>query len=381
MGQQPAGAPAAAELAYYRWFRYKGGGAITHQPRTRDQALKKKFQLLVLKILQLIFGRRHMNLVDLYFGYRIFFNRPPDPEGWLTHWNFAARPRHSVGWLTEIFLRSQEFQNRLGQQSVYDTVPIQETLVELKNFKLYVDVNDSQIGGLIARRKTWEPHVTKALQSVLAPGQVFLDVGANVGYFTMMAAAIVGPQGKVLAVEPFEHNYRLLQKSMEENGFDNIELFKCAAMDQSQSVTFSLGSRYNSGSFHLGDEGRDYCGTYEVPAHPVDELVGERKVDVVKIDVEGAESFAFSGMQKTIERGRPIIVMEYSQEGLAQVSGVDGEELLRGFEQRGYAMQEVQSFNKKPFTPWSVDQVTQALVKQGTDHIDLILFPAEAAAG
>lgn len=343
--------------------------------------MKKRFQLFVLKIIQLIFGRKHLNLVDLYFGYRIFFNRHPDPGGWITHWNHAARPRHSVGWLTEIFMRSQEFRNRLDQSSVYDSVPIEEALVEMRDFKLYVDVNDSQIGGIIAQRKAWEPHVTKALEEVLQPGQIFLDVGANIGYFTMLAASRLGPQGRVLAVEPFANNYRLLEKSMAANGFDNIELFKCAAMDRSQTMTFSLGSRFNSGSFHFGDDGREFNSTYEVEAHPVDDLVGDRRVDVIKIDVEGAEGFAFAGMPKTIDAGKPIILMEYSKEGLALVSGADGSELLRGFKQRGYAVQEVQSFIRKPFTPWSVEEVDRSLIKHGTDHIDIILFPAERAAG
>lgn len=342
--------------------------------------MKKKFQLLVLKILKLIFGRRHLNLVDLFFAYRIFFNREPDEGGWMAHWPLAARPRHSVGWLTEQFMRSQEFQNKMDLGAVYQTVPIEEALVELKGFKLYVDQNDSQIGRLIIRRKTWEPQVTEAMRSVLKPGQVVLDVGANIGYYTMLAASVVGPQGRVLAVEPFEHNYRLLEMSRDQNGFANIELFKCAAMAKSQSVTFSLGTRFNSGSFHLGDEGGGYCGTYEIQAHPVDELVAGRRVDVIKIDVEGAEGLAFAGMNQTIEQGRPIIIMEYSKDGLANISKMDGAELLHGFVERGYAMQGVQSFNRSPYTPWSMAQVDQALAKKGTDHIDLVLWPAHRAA-
>src|SRR5687768_1033712 len=89
----------------------------------------------------------------------------------------------------------------------------------LGRFRRYVDVKDGLFGGWIAAEGRYEEHLTAALVAALRPGDTFLDLGANMGYFTMLAASLVGPGGRVLAFEPRHDNVALLHLSARENGF------------------------------------------------------------------------------------------------------------------------------------------------------------------
>src|SRR3990172_3951145 len=79
-------------------------------------------------------------------------------------------------------------------------------LVKLKEFRIYVRLDDWAVGARIAVKRSYETHVTAAMRPLLQPGMVVVDVGANIGYYTLLAAARVGPGGKVIAFEPGSEN-------------------------------------------------------------------------------------------------------------------------------------------------------------------------------
>lgn len=191
-------------------------------------------------------------------------------------------------------------------------VPIAGGLAHL----LYVSTADLPLdhahAGLIVRG-TLEPPVQEALRRLLAPGDVFYDVGANIGFFTILGARLVGPQGRVVAFEPVPACARAVGRNIALNRFAHAEIRE-EAVGAAGGRARLLVVREASWS-HLASTGRhaDVRDEIDVTVVSIDELVQAGAIpppDVLKIDTEGAELQAIAGMRATIERHRPAIVCE-----------------------------------------------------------------------
>ena len=181
---------------------------------------------------------------------------------------------------------------------------------------LYVSTADLPLdhahAGLIVRG-TLEPPVQEALRRVLAPGAVFYDVGANIGFFTILGARLVGPRGRVIAFEPVPACARAVARNIELNGFEHAKI-RAEAVG-AQGGTARLLVVGEASWSHLASTGRhaDVREEIDVAVVTIDELVGTDAIpppDVLKIDTEGAELQAIAGMRETIARHRPAIVCE-----------------------------------------------------------------------
>jgi FkbM family methyltransferase len=155
-----------------------------------------------------------------------------------------------------------------------------------------------------------ETPVQVALRRALRPGDVFFDVGANVGFFTILGARLVGPSGKVVAFEPHPANVEALRANVEANAFENVVVVPNA-------VTASSGERLldiRSATLAKLVEDRSEPGAAElVPATSIDDFVSTHAdliPDVLKIDVEGHEVEVLSGMRGTLTQHSPVIVCE-----------------------------------------------------------------------
>ena len=127
--------------------------------------------------------------------------------------------------LVDGFLHSEEFR-RLQEEG------FRPVLVELDTFKMYVRRNDFYVGAVIANTKSYEPYVAAEIERLLKPADVFVDLGANIGYFTLLAATLIGPEGQVHAFEPNRDNCELVKRSIEANGFANIRLYPTAVAER-----------------------------------------------------------------------------------------------------------------------------------------------------
>lgn len=136
----------------------------------------------------------------------------------------------------------------------------------------------------------------------VAKGMVIYDIGANVGYYTTLAAKYAGSNGRVLAFEPVPQNVRMLLDNVSLNGFDNVEVLECALAAHSGVEFFALTGHPNTG--HLDED-----GDFEVPVFALDELIQDKALpfpDLIKIDVEGAEEAVLRGASQTISHQHPI---------------------------------------------------------------------------
>jgi FkbM family methyltransferase len=160
-----------------------------------------------------------------------------------------------------------------------------------------------------------EPEQTAAFVQHLKHGQVFYDIGANVGYYTLLASRIVGRNGLVIAVEPVIRNVIYLQKHLSLNKSRNVRILAAACSNALSTTTFFLGM--NPALGHLsGDQTRAgsvslHPGVTIVPTLTVDSIMlsSQAKPDAIKIDVEGAEFDVLAGAQNTLAEHRPIIFL------------------------------------------------------------------------
>ena len=194
---------------------------------------------------------------------------------------------------------------------------------------LYVSTADLPLdhahAGLIVRG-TLEPPVQEALRRLLAPGDVFYDIGANVGFFTLVGARLVGPQGRVVAFEPVPWCARAVGRNIELNGFEHASIREVAVGYADGSARLLVVGEASWS--HLESTGRhaDVRDEIDVTVESLDGLVGSGAIpppDVMKIDTEGAELQAIAGARETIARHRPAIVCELHDTNAAFVALMD----------------------------------------------------------
>jgi FkbM family methyltransferase len=209
--------------------------------------------------------------------------------------------------------------------------------IDLDGFALWIDVDDPSVSAFIRHEHAWEAHVTRVLTQTLRPGSTFVDVGANVGFHTFLAAATVGSTGTVVAVEPSSENCRLLQLSKVENHADHVSILPFA-LDRTAGVRY-LSAHIGTNAGLIPDAREHLLDGRGTPVYATTlDDIAPPKIDVMKIDVEGAEFRVLEGGHKTIERDKPVIVMEFSCEMTQRTSGVDPGEALQGVLDLGYEL-------------------------------------------
>jgi FkbM family methyltransferase len=340
------------------------GGSLVRLARAAARTAREQNDKVVLALLNVIAGKKRASALDVFFAYRLLLGRAPDGSGFSHHRRRLEQLRLTPEQLIADFAASAEGKSR-GPVSGEASAPVREQRVELDGFSILIDANDLVIGAHLAQHQTWEPDVTRAIRTLLREGDTFVDVGANIGYFTLLAARQVGPRGRVIAVEPAPGNYALLEKSLALNGLKHVEAHRIAAGASAGRARLALPDAANGGSWALVNDARS--GSFEVDVQPLDALLAGRRVQVIKIDVEGAEQQVLAGLQRTLETSRPLLLLEYSGQT----------KMLEALEARGYRAQETARFDGK-LAAQSIADLDRTLARRGDGHLDLVLFPIES---
>ena len=180
---------------------------------------------------------------------------------------------------------------------------------------MVVDGRDISLAPHIIRGAMWEAHMTNLITKVLDPGMTFVDVGANFGWFTLAAARQVGPAGRVIAVEANPDTFDMLATNVEINGFaDRVTTWPKAAWHEAAVLDFHVMRKHKGTSSLRSDVAAWTCALHDdaeriqVEALCLDDMIGERPVHMIKLDVEGAEPQVLRGMRRTMERNRDLCV-------------------------------------------------------------------------
>jgi len=185
----------------------------------------------------------------------------------------------------------------------------------------------------------YEPDVYAAIVHFLKPGDTFIDCGANVGYFSVLAGGLVGSRGQVISIEANPITHRLLERNLKINGFGTA--IHCALTSHPGEtelfVPRSGGDVYSSirkGGLVQGND----VESFRVPGQTLDEvlrLVGVKRLDVVKIDIEGAELDVLLSARRIMREFRPLILCEYSTVTWGAF-GADKDQLLALLDEQNY---------------------------------------------
>ena len=179
-----------------------------------------------------------------------------------------------------------------------------------------------QVDGLTSQTfvlGTYEPYMQEAFVRFVRPGSVVYDVGAHAGYHTVLCALLVGDSGSIISFEPNPANFHSISRQLDLNSLTQVTISPFALSDRcgSQRMDISINSR----------QGRlSASGDLKIETHTCDCLVetqGFKPPDLIKIDVEGHEGQALEGMQRTLERYKPVVLCDYNDSStLDTVSGI-----------------------------------------------------------
>jgi FkbM family methyltransferase len=193
---------------------------------------------------------------------------------------------------------------------------------------------------------TYEGFKRRRYEQLVKPGMVAFDIGAHVGYYTLLSSALVGNSGSVVAFEPLPENIEYLKRHVALNQLENVQIIEAAVTDRDRKMTFNIAPSRSMGYLSEG-------GNLEVEAISLDQFLTRDDVptpQVLKIDVEGAELSVLQGAQNLITTCRPLIFL-----------ATHGDEIHRQCLERlqfwGYSLE--------PLDGVQIDQSSEVLARHG----------------
>lgn len=194
----------------------------------------------------------------------------------------------------------------------------ENTIVKLQSgHEVYLNPFDTGVSHQLYRKGHTQPKVTKYICENVSAGETVVDVGAHIGYFTVLFASLVGDSGTVFSFEPNNQNFDVLTNNIDLNGYAH-RVNECKkAVSNHTGETMLAVEKGNVGASHLVDRA-DSTGRHQIPVEvsTLDAELGTDDtvppVDFVKIDVEGLEDLVILGMQSVIEAHRPEILLEFN---------------------------------------------------------------------
>lgn len=177
------------------------------------------------------------------------------------------------------------------------------------SIKMILNANDTGISQELMRIGSHEPLSTKILMKNLHEEMNVVDIGANLGYFALQEAEVIGPKGLVYAIEPIPQNYLLLKKNIALNGFRNVRVFNLAIGNADGCLDLFLSPASNWASAFKTSLNTNQ--KLSVPSERLDTfLEGRGRVDLIRMDVEGYETNIIDGMEKTLKQKHLMLFIE-----------------------------------------------------------------------
>jgi FkbM family methyltransferase len=220
---------------------------------------------------------------------------------------------------------------------------LKPNLVEINGHKMILDSKDSLF---LSINKVYEPFETALVKNEIKKGDIVLDIGANIGYYTLIFAKIIGDEGKVFAFEPDPDNFLLLKKNVELNGYKNVIFVQKAVSNQTGKVKLYI-SDSNKGDHRIYDPG-DGRHSIEIDAIRLDEFFEDfqGKIDFIKMDIQGAEGGALQGMLSLIKKNQNMkIITEFWPDAL-KLFGTDPAEILKLLIDAGFKLNRINEKKK-----------------------------------
>jgi FkbM family methyltransferase len=221
-----------------------------------------------------------------------------------------------------------------------------ERRIVVNGMPMWVDTRDRVIATHLLGDEVWEPLETAAFLAYAQEGMCVFDVGANIGYYTLLAARAVGPSGRVYAFEPEPHNFELLTRNVAENGFTNVRPVNAAVSNRAGVVRLHLDdANFGAHSFDPGSVRNSSGRSVEAETVQLDDFADEARAFagvLVKVDVQGAEGLVVEGGRRLLALPKVTAFMEFWPEALARAQA-DAARVLADLENLGFRFEDIES--------------------------------------
>jgi FkbM family methyltransferase len=210
--------------------------------------------------------------------------------------------------------------------------------VTVRGFTLHLPAHDSGQSIVDLLYDSYEPETTQFFESFLRPGMTVVDVGSHVGYFTLLSARLVGPEGKVYSFEPHPINFQLLVENVKRNGFRNVVFIRKAVSNKCGKCRLFLtphSSRQHS-IFSNVAQTKVYVEVETVTLDSFFASLGWPNVDLIKLDVEGAEKMVSEGMRELVRRNPRVKVIFELNLGCQKAADVNPRDLFMILSEMGF---------------------------------------------
>ena len=240
--------------------------------------------------------------------------------------------------------------------------------VEIEGEKMYLDEVDAlclSINGI------HEKMLTNLIKKEIHSGDVVLDIGAHIGYYTLQFANLVGPTGKVYAFEPEPKNFELLKKNVQINKHDNVVLIQKIVSDKDGIVEFFISKFDSIGNklFKSNEAG----SSIKIESTTLDEYFKDlkKKIDFIKMDIQGGEGKAILGMKNLLKENKNLkIIQEWWPDALKQ-NNTNPEDHLKFLQHIGYKIYEIDGTIKKDILPITIEQLLEKYPNSLIEDINL----------
>ncbi len=235
--------------------------------------------------------------------------------------------------------------------------------------KMYMD----PFGYLTERFQQYEPYESNLIESLLKPGDTFVDIGASIGWYTLIGAKKVGPSGKVYAFEPDPRSAALLRKNVDANDYKNVTVAEKGISDSTgEHKIFLREEKWGNNSFFdpmsdpetlvlpfvRGNSPEGYSKETKIKTVSLDDYFKDTHIDLMKIDTEGAENLALKGGKGVFSKNKNIIVICEYIPFIMEATGGKGEHerFINGFKELGFSTFDLDEEEKK-LKPVSAEDV------------------------
>ena len=209
-------------------------------------------------------------------------------------------------------------------------------LREIHGSSMYLDADDRGLG-LAMLSGVFEPYETDLFARCIRDSMTVVDVGANIGYYSLLAARRVGNRGRVFAVEPNPVTRQILLQNVALNRYDNIIPINRCVSNRAGQARFHINRKSKGESSMLPPCETDPADVVPVETVTLDDLLPDGTADILKIDIEGAEGLALMGASGILRNGQPLIFMEFVPSLLSKMGTPPGD-IIRMVRRHGYCV-------------------------------------------
>lgn len=253
-------------------------------------------------------------------------------------------PSH-VAALVDGAIRSDEFFSRHFELFFQKLIPKPIFVIARTPLgqEIIVDLHQLHLGFSMAAGH-FEPDEVSVLKNIVKRDMLAVDIGANIGFYTLMLAGLVGDAGKVIAFEPVPDSRSKLSISVTRNRLDHIVQIESCALSSSNGqvqIVHDIDT-INIGGAHISEDAgllpREGTVCHTVTTRKLDEFQFNRRIDFIKMDVEGAEGLVVRGAVSTLRRDMPVMLVEFNDSQLRAVSKLSSEALAAEYLALGYRL-------------------------------------------